>query len=254
VLTHDVESPLGQDKCLELAEMEEKSGFYSSFYFVPERYAVSKGLRNYLVNKGFEVGVHDLNHDGRLFSSRKVFSERLQRINGYLRDWNATGFRAGAMHHNLQWIGELDVSYDCSTFDTDPFEPQPDGVRTIFPFRVNRSDKSGYFVEIPYTLPQDFTLFILLKHSTIDIWKRKLDWIVQKGGMAFINTHPDYMSFDNVSSREEYPCDYYLQFLRYVQQNYENEYWNALPSEVASYVNNSSCASLNMSDEMGSID
>jgi len=25
------------------------------------------------------------------------------------------------MHHNLEWIGELNVKYDLSTFDTDPF-------------------------------------------------------------------------------------------------------------------------------------
>jgi len=27
--------------------------------------------------------------------------------------------------------------YDSSTFDTDPFEPQPDGRHTMFPFRVH---------------------------------------------------------------------------------------------------------------------
>ena len=49
-----------------------------------------------------------------------------------------------------------------STFDTDPIEPQPDGVRTIFPFLVERPDGSSY-VELPYTLAQDSTLFLVLR-------------------------------------------------------------------------------------------
>ena len=42
------------------------------------------------------------------------------------------------MLHNLEWFHDLNVKYDSSTFDTDPFEPQPDGVGTIFPFWVPR--------------------------------------------------------------------------------------------------------------------
>ena len=55
--------------------------------------------------------------------------------------------------------------------------------------------RSGY-VELPYTLPQDSTLFLLLREKTNGIWKTKLDWIAQHGGMALLNTHPDYMRFD----------------------------------------------------------
>src|SRR6516164_8618023 len=37
------------------------------------------------------------------------------------------------------------------------------------------------YVELPYTLPQDSTLFILLGEKTTNIWQRKLDWIAQHG-------------------------------------------------------------------------
>ena len=90
------------------------------------------------------------------------------------------GFRSAFMFHNLEWLKELNVLYDASTFDTDPFEPQPDGANTIFPFWVGRSDGSGY-VELPYTLPQDSTLFLVLGEKTNDIWKRKLDWVARHG-------------------------------------------------------------------------
>src|SRR6185295_6086223 len=104
------------------------------------------------------------------------FFEQSTAINRYLQKWKAVGFRGGFMFHNLDWIHALDVSYDASTFDTDPFEPQPDGVGTIFPFWVQRNGSRGY-VELPYTLPQDSTLFLLLQEKTIDVWTKKLDWV-----------------------------------------------------------------------------
>ena len=51
------------------------------------------------------------------------------------------------MQHNLQWLHALNAEYDSSTFDTDPFEPEPDGVGTIFPFWVpgpNGTDMSSF--------------------------------------------------------------------------------------------------------------
>src|SRR2546421_4297483 len=137
VLTHDVEGPSGLARVKQLAELEMKLGFRSSFNFIPEGdYRVPKELRDWLTNNGFEVGVHDLKHDGKLYASRKNFSENAQRINAYLAEWGAVGFRSGFMHHNLDWIHDLNIEYDCSTSDTDPFEPQPDGANTIFPFWV----------------------------------------------------------------------------------------------------------------------
>ena len=112
-------------------------GFRSSFNFIPEgAYRVPPAFRDELTRNGFEVGVPDLKHDGRLFRSVAEFRSRAMRINEYLRDWNAVGFRSGFMLHNLDWLHNLDIEYDMSTFDTDPFEPQPDGRNTIFPFWV----------------------------------------------------------------------------------------------------------------------
>ncbi|MFW5813067.1 MAG: hypothetical protein ACOCXC_01965 [Fibrobacterota bacterium] len=236
VLTHDVEQDPGQDKCYQVARMEQGMGFRSSFNLIPERYRVSPDLRHFLLRQGFEVGVHDFNHDGKLFSDYRTFSQRAPAINRYLKEWNACGFRAGAMHHNLEWIRELDVQYDCSTFDTDPFEPQPDSVGTIFPFLVQRGGGRAPYVEMPYTLPQDFTLFVLMKEPSTEIWKRKLDWIAERGGMALINTHPDYMCFSGeLCGIEQYRAEIYEHFLNYVANNYDGEYWHALPRDIARF-------------------
>jgi hypothetical protein len=237
VLTHDVDTEKGQEKCYELAKLEMRLGFRSSFNFVPRRYAVSPQLRKYLAWNGFEVGVHGLYHDGNYFRSRETFSRRAILINQYLKEWGAVGFRAPCMYHNLDWIHDLDIEYDASTFDTDPFEPQPDGVRTIFPFRVNGNPTRSGYVEIPYTLPQDFTLFVLMKEKNIEIWKRKLEWVAGKGGMVLLITHPDYMNFGGQAvPYDEYPVRHYRDLLEYVRRRFEGQYWNANPCEIARHV------------------
>ncbi len=242
VLTHDVDTAQGQERCLRLTEIEKDLGFRSSFNFVPRRYDVSPELRHYLVDQGFEVGVHGLYHDGRYYESRETFRKRAALINSYLREWGAVGFRSPSMLHNLEWILDLDIEYDASTFDTDPFEPQPDGVATIFPFQVKGMGGKRNYIELPYTLPQDFTLFVLMKEKTIDIWKRKLDWIAAKGGMALLNTHPDWMNFvGNNMACTEYPATLYEEFLKYVKSAYGGFFSNALPREVAAFRKNIFC-------------
>jgi hypothetical protein len=238
VLTHDVELEKGQKKCMQLMQLEKKYGFRSSFNFVPERYHVSKPLIDELKKNNFEVGVHGLFHDGKLYSSKKIFQQRAKKINHYLHEWDAVGFRSPSMHHNLEWLHKLDIEYDASTFDTDPFEPQSDGVNTVFPFWVkNGSIETGY-IELPYTLAQDFTQFILLKKKDINIWKRKLDWIIENGGMALLNTHPDYMNFDNKECKqEEYSAALYEDFLKYVKNKYEGIYWHVLPKKITQFWN-----------------
>jgi len=235
VLTHDVELRRGHDKCKKLLELEKRLGFVSSFNFIPERYVVDKELREFIVNEGFEVGVHGLYHDGKLFQNKKIFLERAEKINHYLKDWNAVGFRSPAMHHNLDWIHKLDIEYDLSTFDTDPFEPHFDGIETIFPFIVYNKTDNGNYIELPYTLPQDHSVFIIFEKKNIDIWKSKLDWVAEKGGMVLLNTHPDYLNFENKYLREEYPVKHYIELLDYVTSRYEGKFWQALPKQVAKF-------------------
>jgi hypothetical protein len=142
------------------------------------------------------------------------------------------------MLHNLDWLHDLKIKYDSSTFDTDPFEPQPEGVGTIFPFWVSQDGKKDGYVEIPYTLPQDHSLFVIMQEKTIHIWEKKLDWISAKGGIALLITHPDYMNFGGAGrSIDEYPVNLYAEFLEYVTSRYRGKYWNPLPKEMARFWN-----------------
>ena len=236
VLTHDVESQVGLDRVKDLAEAEMAAGFRSSFNFIPEGpYQVPPELRQWLIERGFEVGVHDHRHDGRLYKSRSHFLASAARINHFLDEWCAVGFRAGFMFHNLEWHKNLNIRYDSSTFDTDPFEPQPDGVKTIFPFWVPDPAGEG-FVELPYTLVQDSTLFVMLQKGSNEIWKHKLEWIAKHGGMALLIVHPDYVSFNGDQPMlDQYPLSFYTEFLDWVKQTYKGKYFHKLPREIAEY-------------------
>ena len=97
----------------------------------------------------------------------------------------------------------------------------------------------SFFIELPYTLPQDHLLFVILREKNIDIWKRKLDWIAEKGGMALLNTHSGYMNFNGGNNTlEEYSIELYLDFLKYVKQKYELSFWNAPAIEIARFMRN----------------
>jgi glycosyltransferase involved in cell wall biosynthesis len=225
----------GVSRVEQLMNIELGHGFSSCFNFVPEgEYSVPDSTRDMLERAGFEVGVHGLEHDGKLYSSKAKFAAKAVRINEYLRKWNCSGFRSPLMQHKLEWLHALDVEYDASTFDTDPFEPQPDGMSTIFPFWVPGPNGSGY-VELPYTLVQDFNLFGVLREKNIDLWKRKIDWVAEQRGMVLLNTHPDYMCFEGQPNRNEFPVAGYEELLRYVREKYGDSYWSALPREVARY-------------------
>ncbi len=242
-LSHDVESRAGLARVRRLAELDMEHGFRSSFNFVPEGdYRLPDDLREWLVGNGFEVGVHDLRHDGKLFDTRRGFRKKAGRINRYLAEWGAVGFRSGFMLRELDWMHDLDVLYDASTFDTDPFEPQPEAAGTIFPYWVRNGGKSSY-IELPYTLPQDSTLFILLEEQSPEIWKTKLDWIAERGGLALSIIHPDFTRFEGErGSSASFPVSHYGEFLRYVSTEYEGRFWHALPREVAEFARSATAA------------
>ena len=80
-MTHDVEELAGRNFCSALMDLDEAAGIRSSFQIVPEqRYPVPGTLLDEIRARGFELNVHDLNHDGRLFSSHAEFLRRVQRI------------------------------------------------------------------------------------------------------------------------------------------------------------------------------
>ncbi len=220
VLTHDVETEAGFRSILKLAEIEEEFGLRSSWNIVPYKYKIDDGLLRDLTARSFEIGIHGYNHDGRLYWSRREFERRAGAINAALARYGAVGFRSPMVHRNLEWLQQLDIEYDASCFDVDPFQPMPGGVGTIWPFTA------GKFVELPYTLPQDHTVLIALGEQDGRIWEAKRDFLIRHHGMVLLLTHPDYLCTQR-------HLDLYRRFLMRTQEI--GGYWHALPREVAAW-------------------
>jgi peptidoglycan/xylan/chitin deacetylase (PgdA/CDA1 family) len=221
ILTHDVETAEGLRLAVEIADLEQEHGLRSSFN-VGGWYDVDPGVVGELVGRGFEIGLHGLHHDRSLFSSRAAFERQKPELARLAERFDARGFRSPATHRVFDWLSELPVSYDCSIPHSDPFEPQPGGCCSLWPFF------NGDVVELPYTLPQDYTLFTLLGERTPDIWLRQVDAIVREHGLVQALTHPDPGYLGSLPNRQRY-----AEFLSVVAER--DELWTPLPREAADW-------------------
>ncbi|MCZ6776658.1 MAG: hypothetical protein O7D34_09405, partial [Ignavibacteria bacterium] len=118
-ITHDVEWDAGLRNAWKLAEIEKELGFRSSWNIVPERYPIDWKIVEKLRTEAFEIGIHGLQHDGRLFESRKIFQLRVKQIQQYAKEWGAVGFRSPSTLRRVEWMSELELEYDSSFPDTD---------------------------------------------------------------------------------------------------------------------------------------
>jgi hypothetical protein len=220
VLTHDVDTEDGFGGIDVLRAIERHAGRASSWNFVPERYRIDDHVLDELREQGCEIGVHGLRHDGHDLGSRRTFEARLPAIRAYADRWDAVGFRAPGTQRVWDWIPQLGFDYDTSYPDTDPYEPTPGGSCSYFPF-MNRET-----VELPITLPQDHTLFVILRHADASVWIDKSQHIRQLGGMALVITHPDY-------ARDERVVDGYRRLLETFRD--DGSVWWALPRDVSTW-------------------
>jgi len=206
IITHDVETAEGRDHCDALMDINDSFGVKSSFQVVPEeRYRVPKEYLENIRKRGFEVNVQDLNHDGHLYRDRAEFLRRVQRINQYMTEYMAHGFRAGVLYHNVEWYEALEVSYDMSIPNVGHLDPQRGGCCTVFPFFI------GNILELPVTMTQDYSLFHILCDYSIELWKKQIALIMEKQGFISVIIHPDYA----IAERAEKT---YRELLRYLTE------------------------------------
>jgi len=222
IMTHDVETAAGRDFCGDLMDLDDEYGIEASFQVVPEgRYAVSDGFLDSIRARGFEINVHDLNHDGKLFANKKRFQRRAERINHYGRQFCAEGFRSAVLYRNLDWLSTLDFSYDMSVPSIGHLEAQRGGCCSVMPFFI------GGMTELPVTTTQDYALFHILNQYSIDLWKRQIASITRRHGLVSFVVHPDYI-------RTSRACDTYRRLLAYIAGlRAEAKLWFVLPGAVS---------------------
>lgn len=221
IMTHDVESHSGLDSCNELMDIDDSYAIKASFQIVPEaRYRISAAARDDMKKRGFEVNVHDLRHNGRLFSDRAGFLRQAQKINQYCEQFGSKGFRSGALYRKLDWYDAFRFEYDMSAPNVAHLDPQRGGCCTVMPFFV------GDIVELPVTTTQDYSLFNILGSYSIELWEQQIDIIRKHHGLISFIVHPDYL--DTAKARETYES-----LLRHLSRlSSESDIWTATPGQV----------------------
>jgi hypothetical protein len=221
LMTHDVETTSGRDFCSTLMDIDDEYGIKASFQVVPEkRYDVPESYLSSLRDRGFEIAVQDLNHDGHLFSQRDEFLRRGELIRQYRKQYQATGFRAAILYRNLEWLPELDFSYDMSVPNVAHLDPQSGGCCTLFPYFIGKT------LEIPVTVTQDYSLFHIIGEYTLDLWKQQAGLILDKHGLMNFIVHPDYII-------DEKPQQTFRDLLAHLSKlRAEQNIWIPLPHEV----------------------
>lgn len=221
MVTHDVETARGRDFCPAVMDVDESFGIRSSFQLIPEeRYMCSPSFTESIRSRGFEINVHDLNHDGRLFADEAIFHKRVRRINFHGRALGAQGFRSGALYRNTDWYKALEFSYDMSVPNSARLDPQRGGCCTVMPYFIGR------ILELPVTTTQDYSLFCILNQYSMDLWKHQIAEIHRYHGLASFIIHPDYI-------REARAMRVYKLLLAYLADlRAKGKFWIALPKEV----------------------
>jgi hypothetical protein len=221
IITHDVETTAGRDFTSKLMDMDDSQGFKASFQVVPEgRYDVPDQYVEEIRRRGFEFNIHDLNHDGLLFSNRQEFLHRAARINAFVHKYRSQGFRAGCLYRNQDWYDAFEFSYDMSVPNVARLDPERGGCCTAMPYFVGR------IVELPVTTAQDYSVFHILREYSIELWKQQMALIQDKNGLISVLTHPDYLT-------ESRARNVYMKFLTLLRETAERGgVWCALPGDV----------------------
>jgi hypothetical protein len=221
IMTHDVETCAGRDYTFKLMDLDDAYGIKASYQVIPEkRYEVPVEYVAGIRSRGCEFNIHDLNHDGHLYSERVEFARRAAGINSYVHQYQTRGFRAGAMYRRQDWYDVFEFSYDMSVPNVAHLEPLRGGCCTVMPYFI------GKIVELPLTTAQDYSLFHILDDYSIKLWKQQLALIRERNGLISFLTHPDYL----VEPRAR---EVYESLLDYLRQTIARErLWATLPGEV----------------------
>ena len=157
-------------------EIERRYGLRSSWNFVAERLPDRPAASSMRARGGLrDRTARPAPRRPAVRQPRRASSAQLPRIH---RGDAASGTRSASARRpptaSAAWMPELGCLYDSSFPDTDPFEPQPGGCCSIWPFFLED------LVELPITMPQDHTLFEILQGALDRRWVQKSDWLAQQ--------------------------------------------------------------------------
>ena len=222
VMTHDVDTREGYEFGLsKFVEIERTEDIVSTFNIVPSsfEYQLDPDFVTSLLRDGFDIGMHGLHHDGRFaFLTEGEQRNRIVTAANRARELGipSVGYRAPWLHRTKQMIRfltEAAFDWDSSFPDTDDstIGYASTGSRTLFPFYPIYKDcglwKQSSVLEIPVSMPQDWTLlyyYKLSEESILRVWKKKMEYIKSRGGLATFIVHPDQEDFGHPKHHRAY--------------------------------------------------
>ena len=158
VLTHDVEQQVGYDNIHRLRDLElEHRDFVRRGTSSPAGTRSATTSSRSSAPRDSRSASTACYHDGRDLESERMLRRRLPEMREWAERWHAVGFRSPATHRAWELMPRLGFDYDSSYPDTDPYEPVAGGCCSWLPFM------NGELVELPITLPQDHTLYEILR-------------------------------------------------------------------------------------------
>ena len=196
VLTHDVDSRAELQLIDAIRSWERSVGLVSSWGFVPRVSWPAESAVRALVGDGCEIYWHDLAHDGRLpYMAPDAIREAFRAVDD-ASPWARElihAFRAGQLLVSPALMDALAERFtiDMSIPDTEKGGPYGGhaGCGTVVPFRYRG------VLELPLTIPQDVYarhVYGLSAEQTVELWRRKLAHVVDRGGVAVMVLHPTW--------------------------------------------------------------
>ena len=228
-VTHDCDTESSFENIDKIRDIEKKYDINSCWNILSNKYKIDRGKLRKLKDEGCEIGLHGYNHDNKTpFLKKERIIERITSASEIMQDFGIKGFRSESLLRNKEFLELLSdyFYYDSSTCDTDIYSPvaMRSGACTVFPFFIKN------MVEIPVTLPQDYRLMRLnkTKNKIFEIWKEKIDFLIQVNGAVVLLTHPD----SHIFGSDKY-LDVYDRVLEYVTNFGDG--WNTTPYEIAKW-------------------
>ena len=222
IMTHDVDTREGYEYGLSrFVEIERAEDMVSTFNIVPSsfEYKVDPDCITSLLRDGFDIGMHGLHHDGKF----AFLSDEDQRVRIFKSETRARelglpslGYRAPWLHRTkmmIRYLSEAGFEWDSSFPDTDDstIGYASTGCRTIFPFypmyKEDEEWKRSTMVEIPVSMPQDWTLlyyYRLSEEGVLRVLRKKMEYIKSQGGLATFILHPDQEDFGHPRHHNAY--------------------------------------------------
>jgi len=190
ILTHDIDTKDGFLWVKKIAKLEMEYGFRSIFNVVGQKYQIDYDILDWLIENGFEIGLHGYNHDNKLiFLPESEIRRRIESCRGIMELYDIKNFRSPSWFRNIKLFNVIKdyFLFDYSYLDTDILCPSGNG-GCFWTKTFSLSD----LIHIPTTIPFEAPLYFNYSpDKLVNFWEPKIRWLQKCKGNIVVITHTD---------------------------------------------------------------